>query len=110
MLIQNFLIGIVFWGSLYYLPIYFQTACQLSLLTSAALVLPLVIPQAIASASSGQYISRTGRYGEVLWAGYICWTAAVIAHLAFSRTLSLGAVAVVLGIEGLGVGLIFQPS
>lgn len=110
MLIQNFLIGIVFYSLLYYLPIYFQTARHESVLTSAALVLPIVIPQAIASALSGQYISRMKRYGEVIWIGYICWVIGTALHCAFSRTFPLAAIVVILIIEGTGVGLVFQPS
>lgn len=110
MLIQNFLIGIVFYSLLYYLPIYFQTAREMSVLASAALVVPIVMPQAIASALSGQYISRMGRYGEVIWTGYICWVIGTGIHIAFTRTFPLAAIIVVLAIEGAGVGLVFQPS
>ena len=110
MLIQNFLIGIVFYSLLYYLPLYFQTARHESVLTSAALVLPIVIPQAIASALSGQYISRMKRYGEVIWIGYICWVIGTALHCSFSRTFPLAAIIVILIVEGVGVGLVFQPS
>jgi uncharacterized membrane protein len=66
MLIQNFLIGIVFYSLVYIFPIYFKTAREMSILVAAALIVPIVMPQAIASALSGQYISRMGRYGEVI--------------------------------------------
>lgn len=110
MLIQNFLIGIVFYSLLYYLPIYYQSARRMSLLTSAAMIIPIVIPQAIASALSGQYISRRKRYGEVLWTGYICWVIGTALHCIFSRTLSVVAIIFILIVEGVGVGLVFQPS
>ncbi|KAL6246445.1 hypothetical protein RBB50_006681 [Rhinocladiella similis] len=110
MLTQNFLIGIVFYSLLYYLPIYYQSARQMSLLTSAAMIIPIVIPQAIASALSGQYISRRKRYGEVLWTGYICWVIGTALHCIFNRTLSVIAIIFILIIEGIGVGLVFQPT
>ncbi|KAF1809991.1 MFS general substrate transporter [Eremomyces bilateralis CBS 781.70] len=110
MLTQNFLIGIVFYSVLYYLPIYYQSARQMGLLTSAALLIPIVIPQAIASALSGQYISRMNRYGEVIWLGYICWTIATGLHCLFNRTLPVVAIVFILVIEGVGVGLVFQPT
>ncbi|KAK4446636.1 MFS general substrate transporter [Podospora aff. communis PSN243] len=110
MLIQNFLIGIVFYALVYILPIYFQTAREMSILVSAALIVPIVMPQAIASALSGQYISRMGRYGEVIWTGYILWVIGTGLHIAFSRTFPLAAIIVILVVEGFGVGLVFQPT
>lgn len=110
MLTQNFLIGIVFYSLLYYLPIYYQTARQMDLLTSAALLVPIVIPQAIASALSGQYISRTGRYGEVIWLGYICWVIGTGLHILLDRDIAVVAIVFILIVEGTGVGLVFQPS
>ena len=110
MLIQNFLIGIVFYSLLYYLPIYYQTARRMGLLASAALLIPVVVPQAIASALSGQYISRRKRYGEVLWTGYICWVLGTGLHCIFSSTTPIVAIAFILIVEGTGVGLVFQPG
>jgi MFS family permease len=110
MLVQNFFIGIVFYSLLYYLPIYYQSAREMSILSSAALILPLVIAQSIASVLSGQYISRVGRYGEVLWTGYICWTLGSGLHLLFTKDFSVIGIVFILAIEGFGVGLVFQPS
>lgn len=110
MLVQNFFIGIVFYSLLYYLPIFYQTVRQFSALTSAALIVPLVIFQAIASALSGQYISRMKRYGEVLWMGYICWTLGAGLHCMFDRDTPIVAFVLILMVEGWGVGLVFQPS
>ncbi|KAK0652605.1 major facilitator superfamily domain-containing protein [Cercophora newfieldiana] len=98
MLIQNFLIGIVFYSLVYILPV------------AAALIVPIVMPQAIASALSGQYISRMGRYGEVIWTGYILWVIGTGLHIAFSRMFPLAAIIVILVVEGFGVGLVFQPT
>lgn len=110
MLTQNFLIGIVFYSLLYYLPIYFQTALYKDILTSAALLVPLVIAQAVASALSGQYISRLGRYGEVIWLGYIMWVVGTGLHFLFNRTIPAVGIVFILIVEGFGVGLVFQPS
>lgn len=110
MMAQSFLIGLVYQSLLYYLPIYFQSALQLDLITSAALLLPAVTPQAISSALAGQYISRVKRYGEVIWMGYICWTIATGLHCLFDRGLAIGAVAAILAVEGWGIGCVFQPS
>lgn len=110
MFVQNFLVGMVYFSMLYYLPIYFQTSRGLSLLSSAALLTAMVLPQAMASAGSGQYISRLGRYGEVIWAGYFLWTLGAGLNILFSRTVNLGTIVAAICLAGIGVGLVFQPS
>ena len=110
MLLQNLLIGITWHSELYFLPIYYQSARQLSVTTSAALLVPLVVPLSIASALSGQYISHMNRYGEVMWLGFSLWTLTAGLHLLFGRTTSLAKIAVILAFEGFAVGCVFQPS
>ncbi|KAL3421986.1 hypothetical protein PVAG01_06142 [Phlyctema vagabunda] len=109
-LAQNFLFGIVYYSHLYYLPIYYQNARQWSPLVSAALTIPFVASQSIFSILSGQYISRTKRYGEIIWAGYILWTLGAGLILLFNRTTPKWQIVVFLIIEGAGVGNVFQPT
>ena len=73
-LIQSFLFGAVYQSYLYYIPLYLQNAHGFSVLTSAVIYIALVASQTLLSILSGQYISRRGRYGEVLWLGFISWT------------------------------------
>jgi len=100
----------VYYSILYYLPIYFQDVRRFTPLASAALVVIVVIGQSLASVASGQYISRRGRYGELLWIGYGLWTLGAGLRCLFSRTIPVPVIAVILFIEGLGVGNCFQPS
>lgn len=74
LLLQSFLLGAVYQSNLYYLPLYYQNARGWSPIVSAALTAPMVACQSIASISSGQYISRLKRYGEIIWAGFGLWT------------------------------------
>lgn len=110
MLIQNILIGITFYGILYYMPIYYQTIRQWRPVLSAALIVPLVACQAIASSLAGYYISRRKAYGEVIWLGYTLWTVATGVQCSFNRTTPAYGIALTLIVEGIGVGCIFQPS
>ncbi|KAF5655145.1 cytochrome P450 monooxygenase oxidoreductase [Fusarium sp. NRRL 25303] len=98
MLAQNCLLGAVYQSYLYYVPLYLQNPHQYSAIKSAAVYTPLVATQMIASVGSGQYISRRLRYGEVLIFGFAVWT------------LSIAVIAVILGVVGMGVGCIFQPT
>lgn len=74
LLLQNFLFGYVYYADLYFIPLYFQNVRGVTPIESAALLISLVIPQSIVSIGSGFYITRFSRYGEVIWAGFICWT------------------------------------
>jgi MFS family permease len=109
-LIQNFLFGIVYYSHLYYLPIYYQNARQFSPLLSAALTIPFVAAQSFASILSGQYVSRMKRYGEIIWIGYALWFLGTGLILLFNRTTPRWEIVVILVIEGVGVGNVFQPT
>lgn len=103
-LVQNLLYGIVYYSHLYYLPIYYQNVRGYSPLLSAALTIPFVAGQSIFSILSGQYISRTKRYGEIIWSGYALWTLGSGLVLLFSRTTPRWQIVIFLLIEGAGVG------
>jgi MFS family permease len=110
MLLQNMFFGIVYYSQLYYLPLFFQNARRMSPLLSAALVLPLTCAQMVASIVSGQYISRTERYGEVIWSGFFLWTLGVGLTCIFNLGTPVSAIVIILVIQGVGVGFIFQPT
>ncbi len=109
-IIQCLLFGIVYYSHLYYLPIYYQNVRQFSPLLSAALTIPFVVGQAVFSILSGQYISRTKRYGEVIWAGFALWTLGAGLILLLDRTTPKLKIVIFLVIEGAGVGNVFQPT
>jgi len=109
LLVQNLLFGIVYYSQLYYLPLFFQNAMQLSPLVSAALILPIPAAQMTFSIASGQFISRYERYGIVIWAGFFLWTLGAALTTLFTRTFPVAAMVVILACQGCGVGLVFQP-
>ncbi|KAF1829373.1 MFS general substrate transporter [Decorospora gaudefroyi] len=109
MLAQNFLFGVVAYSQTYYLPLFFQNARRLSPLTSAALMLPLTGAQMIVSILAGQYISRKERYGEVIWLGFFLWTLGVGLTCTFTLSTPLYAITLILFLQGLGIGAVFQP-
>jgi MFS family permease len=110
MLLQHLLFGIVYYSQLYYLPLFFQNARQMSVVLSAVLVLPITCAQMVASILSGQYISRRERYGEVIWAGFFLWTLGVGLTCIFDLKTPIGAIVVILLLQGVGVGFVFQPT
>ncbi|KAF2623481.1 MFS general substrate transporter [Macroventuria anomochaeta] len=110
MLIQNLLFGIVYYSQLYYLPLFFQNAHQLTPMMSATLLLPMTCAQMVASILSGQYISRRERYGEVIWTGFFFWTLGVGLTCMFDVDTPIYAMVIILMVEGIGIGCIFQPT
>jgi len=110
MLVQNIFFGLVYYSQLYYLPLFFQNARRMSPLLSAALVLPITCGQMAASILSGQYISRRERYGEVIWTGFFLWTLGVALTCIFDLNTPIAAIVVILFVQGIGVGFIFQPT
>ncbi|EMD92742.1 hypothetical protein COCC4DRAFT_61481 [Bipolaris maydis ATCC 48331] len=109
MLIQNFLFGMVAYSQTYYLPLFMQNARRFSPIISACLMLPIYALQMLSSIASGQYMSRFGRYGEVIWAGFSLWTLGVGLTCVFSLDTPLWAIIIILAIQGIGIGAVFQP-
>jgi MFS family permease len=108
-LMQNFLFGCAYYAELFYLPVYFQNARGWSPIVASALLIPFVLAQAIFSVGSGFYISRFKHYGEVIWAGFICWTLGAGSMCAFNRNTSIYGIILAGIVTGVGVGNVFQP-
>ncbi|KAJ6022039.1 hypothetical protein N7540_007543 [Penicillium herquei] len=66
-------IGWVFWGNLFYLPLYFQIVRGLSPSAAGSLILPMVIAHGATSGLSGAVMSLTGCYKPVICIGAASW-------------------------------------
>ncbi|KAL5041383.1 hypothetical protein BDW71DRAFT_212184 [Aspergillus fruticulosus] len=108
--LQTFLLGAVYQGYLYYLPLYYQNARGWSPIVSAALTCPMMVCHSLTSITAGQYISRRKRYGELIWLGFGLWTLGGGLMIRFDRTTSPAVIAVTVGIAGIGIGSTFQPT
>lgn len=110
LLAVNILIGWVFWGNLFYIPLYFQNVRGWSPGTAGSLILPMVIAHGITSGLSGLIISWTGKYKVVISTGVGMWMIAAAAKSFYTQQtplwiLELGGI-----FEGIGVGCSFQPG
>ena len=74
LLLQSFLLGLVYQSMVYYLPLYLQNAHQFSIIISASLLIPMFVTQATVSTLTGLWISRYKRYGIVIQVGFAMWT------------------------------------
>ncbi|CBF80800.1 uncharacterized protein ANIA_11087 [Aspergillus nidulans FGSC A4] len=107
---MTFLLGAVHQAYLYYLPLYYQNAREWSPIVSAALTCPLMVCHSLTSITTGQYISRRKRYGELIWLGFGLWTLGGGLMIRFDRSTSPAVIAVTVGIAGIGIGSTFQPT
>ena len=57
-LFQTFFVGVVYYGNLYYLPIYSQVLLRRSIITSGVLLLPLIITQTATATLAGLILAK----------------------------------------------------
>ncbi|EGX89673.1 efflux pump antibiotic resistance protein, putative [Cordyceps militaris CM01] len=105
----NIIIGWIYWGNLFLMPLYFQNVRGASPARAGTLLLPMVIAHGLTSALTGIIISATGRYKPVVVFGACCWVLAGIGKLMFNQTTEIWKVALVGVLDGLGVGCSLQP-
>jgi len=96
--------------TMYQLPFYFQNVRGYSSIKSAAFLMPIIFTQVILSVLSGLYISKTKRYGEVIWIGFGLYTIGTSLMLLFNHTFSPAWSIVILCINGIGQGCCLQPT
>ncbi|KAF2101136.1 putative MFS transporter [Rhizodiscina lignyota] len=109
-MIQNFFFGAVYYSYIYYFPIYFQNVRQWSPLKSAILIIPMVGTQACSSILSGQYITRTQRYGEIIIIGFFLFTLGTGLTILFDENFQLRYIIAIMVVFGYGCGNVFQPT
>lgn len=110
LLIQNLAIGWVYWGNLFYIPVYFQAVRGYDPSRSGVLLLPMVIAHGIFSGTSGFMVSHFGGYYWILLLGSAVWTIGASLKAKFYEQTTSQWMFIVFGIlEGFGVGFCFQP-
>ncbi|CAJ2514202.1 Uu.00g023210.m01.CDS01 [Anthostomella pinea] len=108
--ITGILYDFVWQTTQYFVPLYFQTVRGYTPLQSATLILPFLLAQGLAGAASGPVMARLARYTNVLRIGFLLWTLGAGLKLLFNQGTSTAVCAVVLAIEGAGVGWVHQPG
>ncbi|RYO88073.1 hypothetical protein DL762_003958 [Monosporascus cannonballus] len=110
LLVQGVLHDFTRQGTQYFIPLYLQTVRGYSPMQSAVLTLPFLLAQSIAGVISGPIMSRLARYIPVLRFGFALWTLGAGLKALFSLDTPIVVYAVVLAIEGAGVGFVHQPG
>ena len=79
-------------------------------LVSAALLLPVVVTQAISSTISGFCMSKFNFYGYLLWGGFGIWLCGSGLLILANKSLHVGLLSFFLILIGTGTGMVFQPT
>lgn len=106
----NIIIGWIFWGIMFVLPLYLQNVRSLSPAQAGALTLPMVITHGLTSGLSGILISAIGRYKPIIVTGAVCWVLGAIGKMDYHQTTPVWRIIVVGVFDGVGVGCSMQPG
>lgn len=108
MLLLCFCHSMVFISGSYYLPLYFQTVLLASPIMSGVYVLPTVLSLSIFSAATGFVIKKTGRYRELIIAGFALMTLGYGLLIDLKYYASWPRIIIYQIIGGIGTGPLFQ--
>jgi EmrB/QacA subfamily drug resistance transporter len=104
----GFIIGLALFGAVTYLPLYMQIAKGRSATESGLLLTPMMAGVLITSITSGNVISRTGRYKPFPIVGTAVTALAMVLLSRLTVSTSLWLTALFLLVLGLGLGLVMQ--
>ena len=106
--VVGFIVGFALFGSVTYMPVYLQVAKGASPTKSGLEMLPMMGGMLLTSISSGQLISRTGRYKvfPVIGTAVMSLGLFLLSHMT-PETSTLAASGIML-IMGLGLGMVMQ--
>ena len=101
------LLGVGFFGVSMYMPFYVQGAIGASATSSGFVIMPMTVSLVIASALSGQIVTRTGKYKKVSLAGLSTMVAGLLlaANMNPHTPIFIGALNMILVGVGLGIAL-----
>ncbi|KAK4152719.1 major facilitator superfamily transporter [Chaetomidium leptoderma] len=105
----NILIGWIYWGNLFLLPLYLQNVRGASPAQAGVLMLPMVITHGLTSGLTGVLISMLGHYKPIIVAGAVCWALGALAKTQFDQATPIWQIVVVGVLDGIGVGCSLQP-
>ncbi|KAJ7505632.1 cephamycin export protein cmcT [Mycena galericulata] len=94
----------------FYLPTFYQLAYGYSPVKSGVMLLPLTLIQTVASTGSGLIVTATGRYRELILAGWAIWAVGLGLMATLNESSTLAQQVGYSLLTGIGVGQTFQPS
>ena len=96
-------------GAEYYLPFWFQSVKGSGPLRSGLLALPFVFFEAVAGATAGLTVHRTGKYMALIWAGVLLMALGFGLLINLKASTGLADIIVFQVLAAVGSGLLMQP-
>ncbi len=104
----SLIVGFAMFGSLTFLPLFFQTVFHASPTGAGLRLIPLMGGLLLTSITSGRLVSRTGRYKIFPVAGTAVMTVGLLLLSRLTLTTSAAAADLYLLVLGLGLGMVMQ--
>jgi MFS family permease len=98
----------VFIAAEYYMPLFLQSVLGLDPLKSGLLLLPFIVPGAIAAIFCGWIIHKTGHFREIIWVGNVLLCLAFGLFISFDVNTSIARTVGYLIIGSFGSGILFE--
>lgn len=106
-IIASFFVSIGMFGTILFVPLFVQAVLGASAAASGTVMLPMMVGLILASAVSGQAISRLGRYKPSALAGLTIMAGGLLLISQLDQSSSLERTGAILFVVGTGLGLTF---
>lgn len=100
--------SMVMFGTIIYVPIYAQGVLAVNAATSGLITLPLMLGLVLVGLVTGLFITRTGRYKELMLVGAVLMAVGVLSLTRLTATSTAWEVIAGVGLIGVGLGALSQ--
>jgi MFS family permease len=105
---MSFLLGLVLFGALTFLPLYQQTVQHLSPTGSGLMLIPMMLGSTVTALIAGQVTTRTGRYKALPIVGAGVMAVGMFLLTGLGLHTSLWEIGIYFAVVGLGMGFLMQ--
>src|SRR6266487_2678566 len=105
---MSFLLGLVLFGALTFLPLYQQTVQHLSATQSGLMLIPMMLGSTVTALIAGQVTTKTGRYKALPIIGAGVMTVGLYMLTGIGLHTSLVTIGIYFAVIGLGMGFLMQ--
>lgn len=106
--VANFLIAMVMFGAIFYIPVFAQGVLGESATGSSLVLTPLMLGMIVVSILAGLFITRTGRYKGIMLGGLVIMAAGQFLLSRLDETSAPLSLSLAMVVVGVGLGLCMQ--
>ncbi len=106
--LANFLVAMVMFGSIFYIPVFAQGVIGVGATESSLVLMPLMLGMVVLGIVAGQVVTRTGRYKAIIVTGIALIVTGEWLLTRLDHTATQGQLTVAMVVVGAGIGLALQ--